>query len=78
MIVLNHLDNQSLQPLPLMLTFSTAWQQVHSLLHVSISAIIHQLTGNPRNKQQWKPQHMDLSLLQPRHPQNRSWILDTH
>ena len=49
------------------------------ILHVSISAIILQLTdGTPRNKQQWKLQHMDLSLWQPRQPQNRSWILDTH
>ena len=51
MIVLNHLENQSLQPLPLILTFSTAWQWVHHLLHVSISAIILQLTGTQRNKQ---------------------------
>ena len=78
MIVQNHLENQSLQPLPLVLTFSTAWQRVHHLLHVSISAIILQLTGTPRNKQQWKLQHMGLSLWQPRQPQNRSWILDTH
>ena len=49
-----------------------------SLLHVSISAIILQLTGTPRNKQQWKQQHMGQSLWQPRQPQNRSWILDTH
>ena len=78
MIVLNHLENQSLPPLPLMLTFSTEWQWVHHLLHVSISSIILQLTGTPRNKQQWKLQHMDLSLWQPRQPQNRSWILDKH
>ena len=61
MIVLNHLENQSLQPLPLMLTISSAWQRVHHLLHVSISAIILQLTGTPRNKQLWKLQHMDQS-----------------
>ena len=78
MIVLSHLENQSLQPLPLMLTFSTAWQRVHHLWHVSILAIIHQLTGTPRKKQQWKLQYMDLSLWQPTQPQNRSWLLDTH
>ena len=74
----NHLENQSLQPLPLMLIFSIAWQRVHHLLHVSIFAITPQLTGSPRNKQLWKLQHMDQSLWQPRQPQNRSWTLDTH
>ena len=78
MIVLNHLENQSLQPLPLMPSFSTAWQRVHHLLHVSISAIILQLIGTPRNKQLWKLQHMGQSLWQLRQLQNRSWTLDTH
>ena len=78
MIAPNNLEIQSLQPLPLMLTFSTAWQRVHHLLHVSISAIILQLTGTPRNKQLWKQQHMGQSLWQPRQPQNRLWTLDTH
>ena len=78
MIAPNHLEIQSLQPLPLMLTFSTAWQRVHHLLHVSISATILQLTGTPRNKQLWKQQHMGQSLWQPRQPQNRLWTLDTH
>ena len=45
MTVLNHLENQLLQLLPLMPTFNTAWQRVHHLLHVSISAIILQLTS---------------------------------
>ena len=62
MTVLNHLENQLLQPLPLMPAFSTAWQQEHHSLHVSISAIILQLTGSPRNKQLWKQQHMGQSL----------------
>ena len=66
MTVPNHLENRSLQPLPLMLIFSTAWQRVHHLLHVSIFAITPQLTGTPRNKQQWKLQHMDQSLWQPK------------
>ena len=78
MIAPNHLEIKSLQPLPLMLTFFTAWQRVHHLLHVSISAIILQLTGSPRNKQLWKQQHMDQSLWQPRQPLNRLWTLDTH
>ena len=78
MIVPNHLENQSLQPLPLMLIFSTAWQWVHHLQHVSTFAITPQLTGTLRNKQLWKLQHMDLSLWQPRQPQNRSWTLGTH
>ena len=34
--------------------------------------------GTPRNKQLWKQQHMDQSLWQPKQPQNRSWIYDTH
>ena len=65
MTVLNHVENQLLQLLPLMPTFSTAWQRVHHSLHVSISAIILQLTGTPRIKQQWKQQHMGQSLWQP-------------
>ena len=78
MTVLNHFENLLLQLLPLMPTSSTAWQQVYHLLHVSISAIILQLNGTPRNKQLCKQQHMGQSLWQPRQPQNRSWILDTH
>ena len=78
MIAPNHLEIQSLQPLPLMLTFSTEWQRVHHLLHVSISLTILQLTGTPRNMQLWKRQHMGQSLWQPRQPQHRLWALDTH
>ena len=74
----NHLEIQSLQPLPLMLTFCTAWQLVHHSLHVFISAIILQLICTPRNKQLWKQQHMGQSLWQPRQPQNTLWTLDIH
>ena len=55
MTVPNRLENQSLQPLPLMLIFSTAWQRVHHLLHVSIFAITPQLTIRTDQEQVPKP-----------------------
>ena len=58
----NLLENQSLQQPPLMPTSFTALPLVHHSPHVSIPTIRLQLSGTPRNKQQWKQQHMDLSL----------------
>ena len=61
----NLLANQLL-PLPhLMLISSTALPLVHPSLHVFISAIILQLIGILRSKQQWRQLHMVLSLWQP-------------
>ena len=74
MTALNHLENQLLQQPPLIPTLFTAWLLVHHSLHVSTFAIKLQQTGTPRNKQQWKQQHMDQCLWQPRQPLNRSWI----
>ena len=53
MTALNHLENQILQLLPLMPTFSAAWQWVYHLLHVSISAIMYQETSNSGNSNIW-------------------------
>ena len=50
------------------------WLLVHHSLHISTFAIKLQWTGTPRNKQQWKQQHMDQSLRKPRQPLNRSQI----
>ena len=70
----NLLGNQSLQQPPLMPTSFTAFPLVHHSLHVSISTIRFQLIGTPRCKQQWKQQHMDLSLWQPTQQLKRLWI----
>ena len=75
-------------PKPLGKSVTTTTTLDANLLHcmatgASLTACLHfaitpQLTGTLRNKQLWKLQHMDLSLWQPRQPQNRSWTLGTH
>ena len=69
----NLLANQSLPQPPLMPISSIVLQLVHRSLHASISATKLPLIGTPRSKLQWKLQHMDQNLWQPRQQLNRSW-----
>ena len=52
---------------------SIVLQLVHHSLHASISATKLPLIGTPRSKPQWKLQHMDQNLWEPRQQLNRSW-----
>ena len=69
----NLLANLSLPQPPLMPISSIALQLVHHTLLASISAIKLPLIGTSRSKLQWKPQHMDQNLWQPRQQLNRLW-----
>ena len=62
----NLLENQSLPQPPLMPISFIVLLLVHHSLHASISATRLQLIGTPKSKQQWKQQHMDLNLWQPK------------
>ena len=65
------LENLSLAQPPLMQISSIVLKLVHHSLDASISVIKLPLIGTPRSKLQWKLQHMDQNLWQPRQQLNR-------